>query len=365
MKRRRIVTVALGVIAAVAATSGYTVQAGDTLSGIAVKEKVPGGWQALYDANRAVIGPNPNNIEIGQQLTLPGGPVLPDPDAYRAGVYSGAGQTAKVDGFGAWLGRPLAATDYVAPDHNGAGEWNPVAFKRWGDWRKAQPDRKFVLGLPLIPNGGTYARGLAGQYDAEFRALAKLMVANGLGGSVIRLGYEPNNPNIGPWQATKKTWSYKEMYKRVFRIMERESTAFKWDYNLAVGPSGWVTSFDSLYPGDSYVDYIGLNVYDVWWAHPSATPSARWQNTLTTKMGINEHKTFARNHNKPVTYPEWGLYKKGDSYAGGGDSPYFIDRMKELTATANYHAYFNTDWGGGTLDNFPAGKAQFKLRFGR
>jgi len=48
----------------------YTVQAGDTLSGIAQKLGL-GGWQALYDANRATIGGNPNAIKPGQVLVVP------------------------------------------------------------------------------------------------------------------------------------------------------------------------------------------------------------------------------------------------------------------------------------------------------
>jgi GH25 family lysozyme M1 (1,4-beta-N-acetylmuramidase)/LysM repeat protein len=48
----------------------YTVQSGDTLSGIAEKAGVAGGWQALYDANRDTIS-NPNVIHPGQVLRLP------------------------------------------------------------------------------------------------------------------------------------------------------------------------------------------------------------------------------------------------------------------------------------------------------
>jgi len=50
----------------------YTVQAGDTLSGIAQKLGLT-GWQALYDANRATIGANPNAIKPGQVLVPPAG----------------------------------------------------------------------------------------------------------------------------------------------------------------------------------------------------------------------------------------------------------------------------------------------------
>jgi LysM repeat protein len=52
----------------------YTVQAGDSLSGIAAGLDVRGGWQALYAANRRVIGPNPDVIHPGTVLVLPGRP---------------------------------------------------------------------------------------------------------------------------------------------------------------------------------------------------------------------------------------------------------------------------------------------------
>lgn len=56
---------------AVAATgSTYTVKAGDTLSAIALQHGYT-GWEQLWAANSATI-PNPNVIEIGDVLILPG-----------------------------------------------------------------------------------------------------------------------------------------------------------------------------------------------------------------------------------------------------------------------------------------------------
>ncbi|WP_030871661.1 transglycosylase family protein [Streptomyces sp. NRRL S-37] len=51
----------------------YTVVRGDTLSGIASGERVGGGWQRLYDANRSTIGGDPDLIVPGQRLALPDG----------------------------------------------------------------------------------------------------------------------------------------------------------------------------------------------------------------------------------------------------------------------------------------------------
>ncbi|MGW7346821.1 transglycosylase family protein [Streptomyces sp. NPDC054854] len=48
----------------------YVVAPGDSLSAIATDQRVEGGWQALYETNRATVGGNPNLIFPGQRLTL-------------------------------------------------------------------------------------------------------------------------------------------------------------------------------------------------------------------------------------------------------------------------------------------------------
>ncbi|MFB7590532.1 transglycosylase family protein [Streptomyces sp. NPDC056169] len=48
----------------------HTVQAGDSLGSIARRFAVKGGWQALYAANRSLIGPDPNRIVVGTMLRI-------------------------------------------------------------------------------------------------------------------------------------------------------------------------------------------------------------------------------------------------------------------------------------------------------
>ncbi|MGY3335464.1 nucleoid-associated protein YgaU [Streptomyces filamentosus] len=48
----------------------HTVQPGDTLGGIARRFAVKGGWQRLYEANKAVIGPDPNRLYVGMMLRI-------------------------------------------------------------------------------------------------------------------------------------------------------------------------------------------------------------------------------------------------------------------------------------------------------
>ena len=63
----------------------YTVAAGDTLSGIAARFAVRGGWPALYAANRQVIGRDPDAIRPGMVLALAHTPVRAPPASGRAG----------------------------------------------------------------------------------------------------------------------------------------------------------------------------------------------------------------------------------------------------------------------------------------
>jgi nucleoid-associated protein YgaU len=50
----------------------YTVVSGDSLSKIAKHHYGDAAkWHQIYEANKAIIGANPDHIEVGQQLTLP------------------------------------------------------------------------------------------------------------------------------------------------------------------------------------------------------------------------------------------------------------------------------------------------------
>ncbi|MGW0906296.1 transglycosylase family protein [Streptomyces sp. NPDC002853] len=50
----------------------HVVKAGETLSSIARRYKVRGGWQALYRANRKAVGSEPDRLGVGTRLVIPG-----------------------------------------------------------------------------------------------------------------------------------------------------------------------------------------------------------------------------------------------------------------------------------------------------
>ena len=92
----------------------YVVQPGDTLSGIAARFAVRGGWPALYAANRPLIGPDPDVVHPGTVLVLPGQTA---PVRYR--VVAGdtlAGIAAALAVRGGWPALYAANRRVIGPD---------------------------------------------------------------------------------------------------------------------------------------------------------------------------------------------------------------------------------------------------------
>jgi hypothetical protein len=294
----------------------------------------------------------------------------------EVGLYCGPGNTDGILAFERWLGAPVTrAHDYVGY----AKGWYEFDVERniahwllgpFGEWRAAGPGRRFLLGVPLLVSGyeGEFGAGEGGSFDGYFRGLAEGLVHNGLADTVIDLGYEYNNPGIGPWSAVHDPGGYRAMFRRVVSVMrEAAGQRFTFAWTSAMGESGGIGSFSSGYPGDDVVDLIGINVYDVSWGERLGD-AERWEKCFTRTMGIADCRDFAAARGKPLVFPEWGLYGTGDVYCGGGDNPLFIDRMADLfeATRPDLQAYFDLDWGGRptVLDNFPDGKARYRERFG-
>ncbi|MFB7967679.1 MULTISPECIES: transglycosylase family protein [Streptomyces] len=98
----------------------YTVASGDSLSGIASAQRVPGGWQGLYAANRTVVGNDPDLIYPGQRLSLDG-------------------SRAPKAGEGASTGKPTGQT---APKSSATAPGPKKADQRRAEPKKEAPKRQ-------------------------------------------------------------------------------------------------------------------------------------------------------------------------------------------------------------------------------
>jgi hypothetical protein len=131
--------------------------------------------------------------------------------------------------------------------------------------------------------------------------------------------------------------------------------AFRFVWNpdaSAFGSQGH--SVTAAYPGNAYVDVIGLELYDWNWGPPETTQAA-WKHTFLPQLSTAAR--FARSKRKPLSLDEWGVVIT--HHHGFGDDPYFIKQMIEwMKSPSNdvaYESYFN----GNTLS--PGGSPDLNL----
>jgi len=271
--------------------------------------------------------------------TMPATPASAGPA--DMGIYGGAGPhgARKILRFEAWLGRkvPYALEFFSYQSWADLQEDSAWSLQSWrgGRWR-------MVFSIPLLPTDGssTLSAGAAGAYDEQFSKLAARLVANGFGDAVLRLGWEFNG-DWYPWSAAKCPSCFVAYWRRVVTAMRAVPGAhFRFDWNANLGSSPLAP--EKVYPGDAYVDIIGLDVYDQSWDPASVDARLRWQELLNGDHGLTWHRRFAAEHGKPMSYPEWGTGTRPDGH-GGGDDAYFIERMAEWLAANDvaYHIYWD------------------------
>jgi beta-mannanase len=155
-----------------------------------------------------------------------------------------------------------------------------------------------------------------GLHDVDFE-IAACAIADAQPRAIIRLGWEMNLSQMG-WFAKGQEDDYIAAFRRVVGIFRRYSSEFKFDWCPGWGPQE--TPADLAYPGDDFVDYIGLDVYDF---KLEGTAEERWRNFyLEAPFGLEWHRDFAARHGKLMSFPEWGV---GQS----GDNPFFIQQMHD------------------------------------
>ncbi|GAT32677.1 glycosyl hydrolase family 26 [Terrimicrobium sacchariphilum] len=268
---------------------------------------------------------------------------------------------------------PESTWDHVS------GKWQDWFYEPWSKWIQAAPGRRLVLSVPLLPgppdgsgprtgDGGgkpvSLVQGASGAYNEYFRELARTLVAGQLGNSILRLGWEWN----GNWYAWKVLNSedahhfaayWRQIVNTMRSVPGTENLTFDWNVT-----SGFPMAFDPMeaYPGNAFVDYIGIDVYDQTWMSSAKFPKgvyppppgageqeiaarheAAWSQAIAaaSAWGIDYWQAFADRHGKPLTIPEWGLIQRPEpNNRGGSDNPYFIQRMFEYIQDPDHHVYF-------------------------
>jgi len=256
---------------------------------------------------------------------------------------------AAMQAFGAWRGRPVG----VAAAYPNRGTWADFTqvnffYRTWA----RQPYTK-AFAIPMFPDdaGATVGGCIAGSYDGYWRTFADTMNSTGLTaqGTIIRLGWEFNEGT--QWDGSPSQFA--ACWRQIQGTVSAIAPGLVWDWNVSRGPSAPMPGNSVLqaYPGDRYVDVIGVDSYDDW---PAANTSGGWQTQLNGPYGLNYWLSFAKAHGKLFSVPEWGV-ASGDMFPGheGGDDPAYITDMHDFfaanTTSMAFESYFND--GGTSIYN--------------
>ncbi|MGQ0433013.1 MAG: glycoside hydrolase family 26 protein [Microthrixaceae bacterium] len=283
----------------------------------------------------------------------------------RLGVFRGSGRADLVGEYEAWLGEPVSFTvDFVgrAPTTDPA-PWTAIDDPSW--WCKRWSSRSSTLSLStaILPNSDfTLAAGARGDYDAHWRSFGETLVANGCEGTILRLGWEFNG-KFYPWAAGGKEASFVAYWRRIVDTLRAvPNQQFLFDWAPLAGNTN--ANVEAAYPGDGYVDIIGLDAYDLSAVSPDDA-AARWSDQVNRPYGLAWQRSFAGARGKPMSIPEWGVWDESRASAGG-DNPAYIARMLDWIERNNYiyAAYFEVDASDGAhrlmTSQFPRASEEFR-----
>lgn len=301
--------------------------------------------------------------------------------ALKQGVYIGPADPTAVESFATITNTKVSiASDFLPSREGWSGMDGDNGVLQWMTNAWSQSGYTLSLAVPIIPLNslgqpqGDLVSGASGSYNGYFKKLSQRLVAGGEGTAYLRLGWEFDG-NWFPWQARSTTAEadYAAYFRQIVTSMRSvPGAAFKFVWNPdAAAFVQHDYSISAAYPGNAYVNVIGLDIYDWNWGQPETTQLA-WKHTFLPQLTAAE--SFARSQGKPISFNEWAVVIA--SHHGFGDDPYFINHMINWMNSPShkvaYESYFNGDTTapGGSPDlninggNFPQSLSAFENDLG-
>ncbi len=293
------------------------------------------------------------------------------------GVYAGAANPAGVAAFDAATGtQSQIATEYLPTTSGWSGMDGAGGTLSWLTSAWADKGYTLSIGVPIIPTNssgtpaGSLATGATGAYNSYFVTLAQTLIAGGEGNAYLRLGWEFDGNWFPSWDAQTPSAeaefvAYFDQIVTAMRSVPGQAFQFVWNPDVgAFTEQGYNVAL--AYPGNAYVNVIGLDAYDESWATPQ-TPANAWN--ATTQPALTAARSFAAAQGKPIAICEWGIAFLSNGH-GLGDDPLYVNNfaawMKNPANDVLYESYFNYDGtsdsiltGGATPNSLAAFKADF------
>ena len=236
----------------------------------------------------------------------------PSVPAGRFTAYVGQGNPSGVHPKSRSCSAPRSAS---RPDVLGQRDWNGITDDETVIDRWKGSGYRMIWSVPMLPESGGAslpAGGATGAYNMYFSQLARNPVAAGMGDSYLRLGWGVQSVAI-PWYPAGQSSYFVEYWRQIVSTMRTVPGAnFSFVWNPSRGDNGpkdkAMGNFADYYPGDAYVDVIGMDVYDTSWNHYPGE-SAEFRDHADPGVGAwtGSLEIFADKHGKPLAIPELGL----------------------------------------------------------
>ncbi|MFF3642698.1 glycosyl hydrolase [Streptomyces sp. NPDC002564] len=278
--------------------------------------------QVSAEPGKAADTPAATPVPAVSPAATPGPSASPSPaagqkaPAFGAYLHYDASGVKRIAELSRWLG---GADLRVGHTYLGGGSWKdiegtPDFLEDWAEWRKEKDDRMFVLNVPMLERNEAgvgdpevarlLKHGAAGDFDEHFRVLAERLVDLGVPDTVIVPGWEMNGTTY-THRCGPDPESWKKYWNRIVTTMRSvPGQKFQFDFTPSRGRDA--IPWTQCYPGDDVVDIIGMDSYD-------QPRGMSFDEQVKEPYGLQEHVDFAAAHKKPISYPEWGLFRNGDN----------------------------------------------------
>jgi hypothetical protein len=284
------------------------------------------------------------------------------------GVWEGfAGAKGQIDAYSQWLNRKalwVTVTPYWGTNRwLGIEAWVGGLFieKFYGPWIAEVSGRRSVVCLPMLAVDHNYvstlAQGAKGEYNSHFTLMAQNLVKTGLGNSVICMGLF--NTDV-PWKVENAAdaANFVLYWQQIVTTMRAVPGAEKLQFDWVGANAKTSYPIDAAYPGDAYVDFVGMVLFDrcfdksIYPIPANATDAetlARRQKAWNTyyypaaENGLEAWRAVARAHKKPFSIPGWCLdadHYEDETLSTGGDNTFFIQQMYNFIQDPANNVYF-------------------------
>lgn len=208
---------------------------------------------------------------------------------------------------------------------------------------------RLSLSFPMLTNdiAGQFAQCARGKFDGYVKDVANGLRERGITDPIIRIGWEANGTfpwSLGDWPS--RSQAYVQCFRRQAKIFRSRLPGVQIDWTNRRG-SALPYSVERIYPGDKYVDIIGVMIYDRWPVHRTQSDwdNAYWlRDKFGGPKGLGTYLQMARDHGKKLSISEWAVSNNRND-PESFDNPYFVERMqrffKKHSKILAYEAYFN------------------------